>query len=300
MFKKLVALEPLHLIDEHMKMLENYAETFIFYDDIPKTKSEIISRISDADGLLVSYTSQIDEQVLAACGNLRYIGMCCSLLSKDNVNVAVRAAEAKGITVTGVKGYGDVGVGEYAISALAQILHGFGDHMWKDEPLELTQVKIGIMGLGHTGTVIAEVLNFFNADLYYYSRTRKPELEQKLNIKYMPMTELLPHVDILCTCLNRNVVLMGEAEFNLFGNGKIFMNTSVQPSHEIAALAAWLDSAGNYALADSPDAIDPGGELLSRKNVIYAKQPSGLTSLARKRLGEGAIKGIEAFSSQKT
>ena len=38
-------------------------------------------------------------------------------------------------------------------------------------------MKVGIVGLGTTGLVIAHALQYFGSDLYYYSRTRKPEEE---------------------------------------------------------------------------------------------------------------------------
>lgn len=77
------------------------------------------------------------------------------------------------------------------------------------ESTELTQRKIGIVGLGKTGRMIADALSFLGADVSYYSRTRKPEAE-KVGIVYRPLEELLADVEIVCTCLPRNNYILGE------------------------------------------------------------------------------------------
>ena len=116
--------------------------------------------------------------------------MACSLYDDASANVAVNFARERGIEVTGIKDYGDPGVAEFIISQLILLLHGFGKNQWREMPHELTGKKIGIIGLGTTGQLLAECLLPFGADLYYFSRTRKPEWEQK-GVKYLPLQELL-------------------------------------------------------------------------------------------------------------
>ena len=82
MFKKLVAIEPVSLIPAAEEKLHDYAKEVILFNDIPKDDTEIIRRIGDADAVLLSYTSGIGKNVLYACTNIRYIGMCCSLYSE--------------------------------------------------------------------------------------------------------------------------------------------------------------------------------------------------------------------------
>lgn len=127
MFKKLVAIEPISLIPSAEKELHNYANEVVMYTDIPSTANEITSRIGDADAVLLSYTSTLTADILAQCPEIKYIGMCCSLYSPESANVDIRYADAHGITVTGIRDYGDEGVVEYAVSELARLLHGFGE-----------------------------------------------------------------------------------------------------------------------------------------------------------------------------
>ncbi|MGF6365245.1 phosphoglycerate dehydrogenase-like enzyme [Aequitasia blattaphilus] len=288
-FKKIVAIEPTKLLPEWNEKLRVYGEECVFYDDIPSHDKEIISRIGDADCVLLSYTSGINSNVMKSCPNIKYIGMCCSLYAPENANVDILWAQAHSITVTGVRDYGDDGVREYVVSELVRLLHN------RPEALELTDLNIGILGLGTLGTLIAKTLRFFGANIYYYSRTRKEDVEQDLSIHYLPLANILPQVDILITCLNKNVVLLGEDEFRLFGNDKILMNVSISPSHEIPALKNWLSYSGNLALSDTPAGI--GEEISDLKNVICGNRSAGLTSLAKVRLAQKVIRNIESYLS---
>ncbi len=112
--------------------------------------------------------------------------MCCSLYAEESANVDIRAAREKNITVSGVRDYGDQGVIEYVASELIRYLHGFGGKQWQEMPVELTGLRIGIVGLGTSGQLIAAGLQALGADLYYFSRTRKPEQEEK-QIKYLTL-----------------------------------------------------------------------------------------------------------------
>ena len=79
MFRKLVAIEPVSLIPSAERALRHYAHEVVFYPDIPTTTAEIVQRISDADAVLLSYTSTLTAEIMAQCPHIRYVGMCCSL-----------------------------------------------------------------------------------------------------------------------------------------------------------------------------------------------------------------------------
>lgn len=292
-FQKMVAIEPTRLLPEWDEKVKKYAKESCFYEDTTRDNAEIIRRIGNADCVLLSYTSHIDREIIEACPEIRYIGMCCSLYSPESANVDIRYAQERGITVTGVRDYGDEGVKEYVISELVRLLHGRGDAMWKSEPMELTDINVGILGMGTVGSLLTQTMRFFGANVFYYSRTRKQDMEEKHGCTYLQLHDLLTKVDILITCLNKNVVLLGEEEFKLFGSGKILMNTSISPSHEIPALKQWLAQDGNYAFCDTVAGI--GEELVNLPNVFCGTRSAGMTYLAKHRLGKKVIDNIEAF-----
>lgn len=109
MFKKIVAIEPISLIPAAEEELKTLADEVVMYNDIPADAAEIVARIADADGVLLSYTSTMTREIIEQCPNIRYIGMCCSLYSPESANVDIRFASEKGIIVTGIRDYGDEG-----------------------------------------------------------------------------------------------------------------------------------------------------------------------------------------------
>ena len=202
MFQKLVAIEPVSLVPSAEKALYSFAGQVVMYPDIPANDDEIIARIGDADAVLLSYTSRINRYVLECCPNVKYIGMCCSLYSPESANVDIRYANERGITVTGIRDYGDEGVVEYVVSELVRCLHGFGQEPWEELPREITGLKVGIVGLGKSGGMIADALKFFGADISYYARSEKEAATAK-GYRFLPLRELLAESEVICCCLNK-------------------------------------------------------------------------------------------------
>ena len=88
-----------------------------------------------------------------------------------------------------------------SLASWSVLLHGFGGKQWRHKAYELGGQKVGIVGLGRTGRMIADALRFLGAEVYYFSRTRKPDAEAA-GIAYLPLRELLPEVDIyVLACL---------------------------------------------------------------------------------------------------
>lgn len=293
MFKRLVAVEALNLAPGANEEFAKRAEEFICYDDIPSSEEEVIRRAKDADGILVTLTTQITENIIEHCPKLRYIGMCCSLYDENSASVDIRCAKKHGIVVYGVSDYGDAGVGEYVVSQLASLLHGFNGKRWGEQKLELTGFPVGIIGMGATGKVVARSLKFFGADVSYYSRSHKPEIEAE-GIAYLSLEELLKKNICICTCLNKFVTILNEDEFKTFGNHRILFNTGLTPASDINALKNWLAHKDNYYFCDSDMALgDPS--LKEFENVSCFGGYSGGSYQAIQRLTKKTVENIDRF-----
>jgi lactate dehydrogenase-like 2-hydroxyacid dehydrogenase len=121
-FKKIVCIDKTKLKPWAIEELQEHSEEKITnYTDYPKSQEEVIDRIGDAEVVFVSWHTKLDEEVIKQCPNLQYIGMCCSLYDDESANVAVNFARDRGITVTGIRDYGDPGVVEFIISELVRI-----------------------------------------------------------------------------------------------------------------------------------------------------------------------------------
>ncbi|NCU32569.1 MAG: dihydrofolate reductase [Candidatus Moranbacteria bacterium] len=295
MFKKLVALEPTGMLEYGIRHLQQTAEEVIIYEDVPKTQEDIISRIGDADAILVNYTSTYPKEVLSACPQLKYVGMCCSLYSEESANVDIRYAKTRGITVLGIRDYGDKGVVEYVLYEAIGLLHGYGKFKWADYPHELTDIKVGMVGMGTTGSMIAEAMQLLGADISYFARSIKPEKEAR-GMHFKPLHELLKESEIICLGLNKNVILLNETEFKIMSGKKMLFNTSIGPGHDIEALKKWLaEDPEHYFFCDTIGAAG-SEDVLQFPNAIRKGPPgAGGTTKELERLTDKVLANIDSY-----
>ena len=267
------------------------------YKDYPESKAEVIDRIGDAEAVIVSWHTELDEEIIKACPNIKYIGMACSLYDDESANVAVKYARENGITVKGIRDYGDPGVAEFIISELIQLLNGYKGKQWKEMPLELTDLKIGIIGLGVTGKLLANCLLPFGVDLYYYSNTRKPEWEDK-GVKYLELNELLKTIDAISFHLPKNAQPIGEEEFAELGNGKIIINTSLGLPFDENAFRKWIQNERNFAIFDGDGKKEISKDILENSNVIALDASAGWSAQTLERLSKKVLDNIKAYCKE--
>ena len=154
-------------------------------------------------------------------------------------------------------------------------------------------VSFDIPDVGATGQVVARALRFFGADVTYYSRSHKPEIEAE-SIAYLPLDELLQKNICVCTCLNKFVTLLHQEEFEKLGNHKILFNTGLTPACDLDALRTWLSHGDNYYFCDSLMAL--GDESLKEvENVSCYGGYSGGSYQAIERLTEKSLANLDQF-----
>ena len=295
MFKKLVIIEPINMLPMHIEEIKNLTEEFIYYKDIPTNDEEIIKRIDDADAVLLSYTSSINAYVLERVKNVEYIGMCCSLYSPEAANVDILKANELGITVKGIRDYGDEGVAEYIIHELVEFLQGYNGLKWDNIAHEITGLKCGVVGLGTSGTLIARALKFFKAEVSYYSRTRKPELEDEYGFEYKDLNTLCSESEAIFLALNKNVFLLQKEQFDLMDGKRILFNTSIGPGFDVDALTEWLQDEEHFFFGDTL-ATAGNPDLWNLPNTFTINRSSGGKSYeAYVRLGEKVIDNIHQY-----
>ena len=291
-FNKIVAIEPVSLIPEYEEKLKTLADEVVMYGDIPTDDDVIANRIGDADCVLLSYTSRLTAEAMAKCPNIKYVGMCCSLYSPESANVDIRYAEAHGIKVTGIRDYGDEGVVEYVVSELVRCLHGFGQPSWEAMPREITGLKVGVVGLGKSGGMIADARKFFGAEIAYFARGEKQAAAEK-GYRFMPLQDLMEWSDVVFCCLNKNTVLLHEEEFARLGNHKILFNTGLSPAWDEAPFMKWLEE-DNLCYCDTLGALG-GEQLLAHPHVRCVNVSTGRTSQAFVRLSEKVLANIDEY-----
>jgi len=295
-FRKITIIDKCGLTSPEIEKIALLSQEAIsIYDDFPESENEIIKRMSDADCVLVSWHTKITAEMIQASPSLKFIGMCCSLYDEKSANVDIVEARKLGVEVKGVRDYGDEGTVEFIFSQLIFLLKGLGKNKWRNESTELTNKSIGIIGLGTLGQMVAKTAIHFGMKVFYFSRTRKPELE-KTGITFLPLDELMESCDIITTHLPKNTILLTEREFRIKKHNSILINTSLGATFEKEAFVNWIrNDRTSFAIFDGNAAGSLDGELDNYSNIISSEQFSGFTIEAKKRLSQKVLLNLITY-----
>lgn len=204
----------------------------------PGSKEEdLLERVGEADGLITRGSIKITRAMMERSTKLRVVGV--HGIGCDHVDL--KAAEELGRVVCNTPDALTVTVAEMAMALtlaavrnvvaadkavrVGQWNRKYGDLIG----LELAGKTVGIVGLGRIGAATAKRLKAFDAEVVYWSRTRKSEAEEELGISWMDLDELLRRSDIISLHLPGTADthhIIGERELGLMKESVIIVNTA--------------------------------------------------------------------------
>jgi len=172
---------------------------------------------------------------------------------------------------------------------------------WEPEKLmghDVHGATLGIIGLGRIGSVVARRARGFNMKVLYHSRTRKPDLEKELGLKYVDLDALLKGSDFvsLHVPLNEKTVnMIGERELRLMKKTAYLINISRGPVVDertlYKALAeGWIAGAGLDVLSMEPPS--PENPLLKLRNMVFTPHVGSATVECRRRMSETVVDDV--------
>ena len=279
------------------------------YDRTPV--GEVIERIGDAPVVLTNKTV-ITREVMAACPNLKYIGV---LATGYNV-VDIAAAADMGIVVTNVPAYSTQAVAQHTMALLlhsashvalydAQVKDGgwvkCPDFCFFAAPsMELAGKTLGLVGFGSIGQAVARAAQALGMNVIIYTRTQRPELLGE-GMRFVTLDELLAQSDVItlhCPLTADNKGLIGEAAIETMKCGVRIINTARGPLVDSEAMANAL-RAGKVAcyMTDVMDVEPPKADnpLLSAPNTVITPHVAWAPYETRERLLAIAVGNVEAF-----
>ena len=194
------AANPGDLSWEEMKQLGDC----VIYDRT--SPAEVLERSRGAEILLTNKTV-LNADTINALPDLRYIGV---LATGFNI-VDTEAAKARGVIVTNIPAYSTDSVAQMVFAHLLNICQQVQHHSeevrkgrWSNNPdfcfwdtplIELCGKKMGIVGLGHTGSRTARIAISLGMEVYAY--TSKSSFQLPHEIKKMELDELFSECDVI-------------------------------------------------------------------------------------------------------
>lgn len=291
MMKKIIILDNLHLLPSTQEQLSSLLDQNLeFPAEHTETPNELPIRAKGADGVLVSPFTKLSKEFFNSCNDLRYVGVCGSSLE----NIDLEAAKEHGVKVTNVTGYGDIPVPEVVFSKLVSLARGFDEHQWKEDPVELFGKSIGIIGLGDLGKSIANFALSYGMKSSYYSRTRKPEWEEK-GLAYKDLFELSQSCEIIVLATPTDQQILSKTEFDAIRDGSVLVKLSSGSSFKSEDFLEWIARPNNYAMFDMASGQENYEKYAHLNRVIFPKVIFGHSIETKQRLGMDVIKNLCDF-----
>ncbi|WP_243342741.1 NAD(P)-dependent oxidoreductase [Anaerococcus sp. AGMB09787] len=276
---KISLIDPLEvdqsIIDENKKKIEELGHEFEYFDQSASSDEEKIERLKDSDVAIIT-NKPLSAEVINNT-NLELIDV--AFTGVDHVDLD--AAKEKGIKVLNASGYSDDSVAELVIGLTIGVLRKFNKNRenifdGKTNPLlgELIKGKtFGVIGTGHIGEKLIDLLQVFGCDIIAYSRSEKEEIKAK-GVKYVDLQTLLKESDIVSLHIPNNKEtkhFLGKEELDLMKEGAVLINCARGAVVDNDYLAKLLNEDKLRAGIDVFDMEPPLPEdypLRNAKNVI--------------------------------
>jgi len=140
---------------------------------------------------------------------------------------------------------------------------------------ELTERKVGLVGCGHVGQRLVELLAPFRVDLLVYDPYLAPEVEQRLGLQRAELDEVLAHADVLVVQVPhtpRTQGMIGERELERLGKGSILINCCRGPVVDQQAVIRRLEAGELIAGLDvfDPEPLPKDSPLRTQPNAFLS------------------------------
>lgn len=296
--KKVLLSEPID--NAGMIILEGRVEVVVSPDPSEQSVGQLLQ---DADALILRTATQVTRKMVEDTAHLKVISRTGGGLN----NVDIEAATDCNVVVCGVKGPQDRFVAEHTIAFMGALAKQFfylnnetrrGNFKSRFEyrPLGLAGKKVGLIGLGRIGRIVAEIsIKGFGMEVWAYDPYIEPNAVEETDIVLCEdMKEVIRTADFLSLHVpltKETQGLMGPKQFDLMKPTAFIINTS---RGEMIQEAALVEALKNERIAgagldvfekEPPDAQNP---LFGLSNVIVTPHTAALTKDAVAKLAEGA------------
>lgn len=238
-------------------------------------------------------------------------------------HVDLKAVEEFGMQVVRVPEYSPYAVAEHAMALILSLnrkIHRAHNRVREGNfsleglvGFDLHGKKVGLIGTGKIGSVMAQILNGFGCKVLAYDLYEKSELK-KLGVQYVPLPELLKNSDIISlhiplTPQTRHI--LDDKAFALMKAGVMVINTgrgalidtkslikSLKTGHIGAAgLDVYEEEEGIFFenLSDQVLQDDQLARLLTFPNVLLTSHQAFLTNEALGNIAHTTLQNISDF-----
>ncbi|MDQ8733626.1 D-glycerate dehydrogenase [Paenibacillus sp. LHD-38] len=220
----------------------------------PIPRELLLEKLANANGLLTA-GSKVDAELLTHAPHLKAV----SSISVGYNHFDLDAMKQRGVIGTHTPHVLNNTVADLAFALIlgtarrvAELDRYVKEGKWKSGVgsslfgQDVHHAKLGIIGMGRIGEAVARRARFgFEMEVSYFNRSRKPEAESLLGVRYQELNELLKDSDfvvMLAPLTPETTRLIGRDQFQLMKPSSIFINISRGQTVDEEALVEVLQS----------------------------------------------------------
>lgn len=274
-------------------------------DDAAWTSTQLVARLRDADGALITAGDRIDDALLDACPRLRVV----SNIAVGFNNIDLAACTRRGVAATNTPDVLNEATADHAWALLLAAARRIGEserwlraghwQRWTFEMFmgaDVSGATLGVLGMGRIGRAIARRAQGFGMPVLYHNRHRLPAAEEG-GATWVTKDDLLrasDHLIVVVPGSRQTQHLIGSAELALMKPTAVLVNIARGGVVDDAALAAALRgerlaAAGLDVYEDEP-MVHAG--LLEVQNVILTPHIASSTRATREAMARLAMRNL--------
>jgi lactate dehydrogenase-like 2-hydroxyacid dehydrogenase len=311
MDNKPVVLVTRRLPESVVNKLGESFTTLLNPEDRLYSTAELLELAEQADAILPCHTEKFDAGTIAKLPE-RVRAIANFSVGVDHVDL--EAAKQKGVIVTNTPDVLSDATAEIAIllmlGAARRASEGerlVRNQQWKDWSPDFmvgrqtTGKRLGILGMGRVGQVVAQRARGFDMTIHYHNRRPLDPALAGDSVYHDSVESLLGNIDVLsihCPALESTRGLINAERLALMHADSILVNTSrggvIDDDALVAALGdGTIAAAGLDVYNGEPDAIHPGYRELD--NVFLLPHIGSATRETRQAMGYRAIANLVAI-----
>lgn len=292
--------------DNPWEPIESQGEVTVYDRTSP---DEVVERARDASVIFTNKT-RLTAEILEQLPQLRYIGVLAT--GYDVVDIA--AAGKRGIPVCNVVAYGVDAVAQHVMALLLELTRSITLHSttvragqwsqardwcyWLHPLRDLTDMTMGVVGLGNIGLRVAELAHAFGMPVHAYNRSPKAVPDY---ISLMDLDAVFATSDVVSLHVPLNDATRGLVNATRLASmkpGSLLINTARGPLLDEQAVAealrrGHLGGLGADVLSQEPPSAD--NPLLSAPHCLITPHISWATLRARRNTTRIAADNLRAW-----
>ncbi len=279
-------------------------------DDHILSADELITRSQDSDALMICHSEILSADVVAEFSDRLKIVANYSV-GVDHCDLD--ALKARGIVVTNTPDVLSDATAEIALLLLlgASRRAYEGDQMLRQgtwnhwapvqmNGIQVTGKKLGIVGMGRVGQVVAKRARGFDMEIHYSNRSRLPAALEQGAIYHESVESLFNAVDMIslnCPSTPESEGMINATSIGWMRDGAVFVNTARGKLVDESALIDALRSGKIAAAGLDVFQTEPGGNpaFAALENVFMLPHLGSSTRETRKAMGDRALDNLDAF-----